>query len=65
MIFVIAGNHREFKHYYPKEDRNIIYVHSRHQLRGYHGAKVVRVGTWYERPDIEEIEREVKYVEMP
>ncbi len=63
ITFVIAGNHRQFKYYYPKPDRNIVYVHSVDQLRGHHGGKVVRVGTWYERPDLEELEREVRYVE--
>lgn len=65
LTFVIAGNHREFKYYFPQPDSKIIYVNSRDQLMGYHGGKVVRVGTWYERPDLEEIEREVKFVELP
>lgn len=63
-VYVIAGNHREFLYYYPKPDRNIVYVASERQLRGCHGGKIVRVGTWYERPDLEAIEREVAYVEM-
>lgn len=65
LIFVIAGNYREFKYHYPVNDRDIIYVHTVDQLRGYRGGKVVRVGTYYMRPDLEEIEREAQFVEMP
>ena len=64
VTLVVAGNYRQFRYYYPQPDRRIIFVDCVDRMRGIHGAKVVKVGTWYERPDLEEIEREIPYVEF-
>ena len=55
---VIAGNYKEFKYYFPKPDKNIIYVDSVRQIRGACRGEIIKVGTWYERPDIYELEQE-------
>lgn len=61
-VYVIAGTYKQFRYYYPKPDKNIIYVNSVDQLHGQHGGTVDRVGTWYTRPDLEDLEREVAYM---
>lgn len=59
---VIAGNHREFMDYLrivPEEARKI-YKEASHpdQIRGLIADEVITVGTWYERSDAKEMERE-------
>ncbi len=47
-IFVLAGNYEQFKYYYPKPDKDIIYLTDISQIFGHRDFKVARVGTWYE-----------------
>lgn len=64
ITFVIAGNHKQFLYYYPKPDRDVTYVDRVDQMEGIHGFKIDRVGTWYERPDIEQLEQRIKLEEL-
>lgn len=60
-IFILGGDCRQVddwlgKHFAGnKKDRRIINLHSSQQLRGYTNPILFRVGTWYERHNIEDI----------
>jgi hypothetical protein len=49
MTLVLAGNYAQFKYYFPNKDPNIRYIGGMESLIGYHGAQIIRVGTWWER----------------
>lgn len=53
-ILVIAGNYSEFKLFLNKQinKRNYIYV-TKFNWLGTHNVPIVKVGTWYERTDLD------------
>lgn len=49
MIFVLAGNHRQFRDFCRATGltySNAVYVFSHNQIRGRRGELLIRVGTW-------------------
>jgi hypothetical protein len=63
---VIAGNYQQFIYWCREQgisphSRQVIYA-SPERLRGYSNLAIERVGTWYERDDIREIEEELRIV---
>ncbi len=58
--YILAGNHAQALDYCATRGLNhkeYPYIHhGSEQLRGTKGAKVLRVGTWYQRTDIDHIE---------
>lgn len=67
MIFVLAGNKQQFGDYVkykamPKA--HFSYISGPTCLRGLLKTNLVAVGTWYDRPDIREIEDEALYRHM-
>lgn len=69
-IFVVAGNHREFKNLYAQardewgrqglRDRQIHYISHPDELEGVHGARVFLYGTYFKRLDWSTIEEKLK-----
>ena len=66
---VIAGNYRQFCHWCSvnevyRRDPNVVYASSSERLLGISGAvEVVRIGTWYERSDLREIEASIACIQ--
>lgn len=57
MKFIVAGTHEQFLNYrsrYPME-KDFSYVSDASSLRGFANPMGVFVGTWYLRPDIDDI----------
>lgn len=67
VIIVIAGNAEQFRNYVansfdkrlPFQD-TFIFARDRESLMGIEADEIIRVGTWYERKDIDDIEREAR-----
>ncbi len=63
-VYILAGNYRQFVQKYGQEQRRsdapYRYISSRESIMGLHHLKVERIGTYYERPDLDEIELEIK-----
>ncbi len=57
MIFVLAGNYREFEMFMAKKElkEKAIYLSSEEKLRGYRSPTIIKVGTYYERKDLHRI----------
>jgi hypothetical protein len=63
MIYVLAGNHNQFKEYVreqSKDPRGYKYIGRREALYGVRNVEVVKVGTWNRRDDIAEILADIK-----
>ena len=54
LIFVVAGNHREYLEYVRHSNGRFRYrmVVSTETIRGFRGGHYVRIGTWMDRDDI-------------
>ena len=62
--FILAGNHREYLHWCkenkcPPFGQDYFYLDDISSIRGHHGIEIERYGTFYKRPDIEELEFEI------
>jgi hypothetical protein len=56
-LFIIAGNHDQFREYQRKDTSSdiLVYVSSIDTLRGIREPKGKFIGTWYRREDINKI----------
>jgi hypothetical protein len=68
MTVVFAGSYRQFRQWCWQHQRSplepgLVYAAHVSRVRGRHGATVIRVGTYYERPDYDEMERELRWIE--
>ena len=55
MKLVLAGNHEQYKDFLQVNGFNLRndyykYISCVEDIMGYHGVKVIRVGTWWENP---------------
>jgi len=64
MKYIIAGNYKQFREYLEKHkirSKDVMYI-SKHGLKGRtitEDDEIIRIGTFYERGDLHEIEREL------
>jgi len=64
MKAILAENYKQYL-YWCRENkcspqgRDYFYISDILSLKGLHGFEVVKIGTWYTRPDIEKIEKEL------
>ncbi|MFE0648528.1 hypothetical protein ACFVZH_08080 [Streptomyces sp. NPDC059534] len=61
LVVVLAGNHAQFRQWaraagLDPHSRSLVYARDVDALRGIHGARVVRCGTWHLRPDWRELD---------
>lgn len=56
MRFVLAGNYNQFKYRYPYPTKEIVYLCCPEQILGLTNYEVEKIGTWWERKDLEKIE---------
>ena len=51
-ILVLAGSYRQFRNWLCENNYSLInykYIRNQEDLLGYHEAKIIRVGTWWEK----------------
>jgi hypothetical protein len=65
---VVAGNWRQFSDWCREagvspHSRSVVYATAT-SLRGRRNVDVIRTGTWEERPDLQEIERDLRFANL-
>jgi hypothetical protein len=63
VTFVVAGCKRQFDSLFRCK-KGYEYVWGPEQLRGLHGIKVLRVGTYWLRDDVAKMEEAIRYAEF-
>lgn len=79
-VYIVAGNYEEFKAYVRKHARcwphdpiddivtrnplRYVYVHDRMTIMGLVEINGFYIGTWRERPDIEEIQQVIAHIKQ-
>jgi len=73
-VYIVAGNYEEFKAYVRKHDPiddivtwntlRYVYVHDRMTIMGLVEINGFYIGTWRERPDIEEIQQVIAHIKQ-
>jgi hypothetical protein len=67
-IYVVAGNYNQFRDYCTRkgtvgnDNKQYMYVERPDSLRGLNSIKGVYIGTWRSRPDIEEIQQQIRII---
>lgn len=60
--FILAANYQQFANYMRAKRLNpqtTTFLEKATQLNDYHEPRVIRIGTWYTRPDKPQIERAI------
>jgi len=66
LTLIIAGTHSQAKYWAEQWNlgRDWVFINEPRQLYGIRGADIRFAGTWYSRPDAEELEMEVQRVRL-
>jgi len=63
LTFVLAGSFQEYARYMKAKRLHALihtYLNAATDLLNVHKPKVIRIGTWYTRPDLSQIQQQMK-----
>ncbi len=59
LLLVVAGTYDEYLRFRDKSRRKMRFVENEHQLYGMAGTDIIKIGSWYNREDSDDINKAI------